>query len=82
LVLSLAVLVLTVVIAVTRRGVFRLLALIPIATVLGILLFVAAGGIILLVTWLTAAAVDLTQSPRSMSEVWSTHAPKPSDRQP
>ncbi len=47
---------LTVVIGATRRGSGRLLALVPAGTAFGILLFVAAGGIIMLATWLGAAA--------------------------
>ncbi len=47
---------LTVVIAATRRGSGRLLALVPAGTALGLLMFVYAGGIIMLATWLGAAA--------------------------
>jgi hypothetical protein len=47
---------LTVVIAATRRGSGQLLALVPAGTALGLLLFVYAGGIIMLATWLGAAA--------------------------
>jgi len=57
---NLALLVLTVVIALTRRGGYRLLALIPAATLAAVILFVIAGGVIMLVTWLTAATVALT----------------------
>ena len=47
---------LTVVIAATRGGSGRLLALVPAGTAIGLLMFVYAGGIIMLVTWLGAAA--------------------------
>jgi hypothetical protein len=47
---------LTVVIAATRRGSGRLLALVPAGTALGLVLFVYAGGITMLATWLVAAA--------------------------
>jgi hypothetical protein len=54
--LLVSLLALTVLIAARRRGVDRLLALVPAGTVIGILLFVVAGGVIMLATWLGAAA--------------------------
>ena len=59
---ELALLALTAVIARTARGTRRLLALIPLATGAGVFLMVIAGGPILLVTWLAAAAVALGPS--------------------
>lgn len=47
-----------------RRG-HRLLALIPLGTVFGILLYVTVGGVLLLGTWLTAAAVALALPARA-----------------
>lgn len=47
------------VLAVRGRGALRLLALIPFGTVAGIVLFVNAGGVILLVTWSAAAAIAM-----------------------
>ena len=59
LILDVSLLALTIVIARTLPGLYRLLALIPAGTVAGILLFVVAGGPIMLVTWLAAAAAAL-----------------------
>lgn len=47
-----------------RRG-RRLLALVPAATIAGVIVYVAAGGPILLATWLAAAALALTLPRRS-----------------
>ena len=58
-IINLALLGMTVVIARTRRGGDRLLALIPAGTVAAIIFNVLAGGIIMLVTWLIAAALAL-----------------------
>jgi hypothetical protein len=57
LILDVTLLALTIVIARTFRGRDRLLAIIPAGTVAGILLFVVAGGPIMLITWLGAATV-------------------------
>jgi hypothetical protein len=62
LILDVALLALTIVIARTFSGRYRLLAVIPAATAAGIFLFVVAGGPILLVTWLAAAAVAALMS--------------------
>ena len=56
----LALIVLTVAIALGARGRRRLLALVPAGTALGILLYVQLGGVVMLVTWLAAAAVALS----------------------
>jgi hypothetical protein len=56
LILDVALLALTIVIARTVPDRYRLLASIPAGTVAGILFFVAAGGPIMLITWLAAAA--------------------------
>ena len=55
----------TIVIARTALGRYRLLAGIPAGTVAGILLFVVAGGPVMLVTWLGAAAVAVLMSGRT-----------------
>jgi len=63
--LNVALLALTVVIARTFRGRYRLLAIIPAGTVVGILLFVFAGGPVMLVTWLGAATGAVLMSGRT-----------------
>ena len=55
--MEVSLLALTIVIARTAAGQNRLLAFIPAGTLAGILLFVVAGGPIMLVTWLVAAVV-------------------------
>ena len=50
---------LTATIAFTERGRRRLLALVPAGVMAGILLYVAAGGVIMLVAWLGAAVLTL-----------------------
>jgi hypothetical protein len=60
LILDVTLLALSIVIARTFPGRHRLFALIPAGTLAGILLFVAAGGPIMLVTWLAAAAAAVT----------------------
>jgi len=63
-VLQLGLLALTGVIAFSGRGGYRLLALVPAGTIAAIILFVVAGGPIMLATWLTAAMLALpTRSP-------------------
>ena len=54
-ILDVSLIVLVVVIARTMPRRSRLWALIPLGTVTGILLFVVAGGPVMLVTWLAAA---------------------------
>jgi hypothetical protein len=56
LIMDVALVALTVVIARTGRGGSRLLALVPAATIVGTIFFIDAGGAIMLVTWLAAAA--------------------------
>jgi hypothetical protein len=56
LILDVALLALTIVIARTARDRQRLLAVIPAGTLAGFLLFPVAGGPIMLITWLAAAA--------------------------
>jgi hypothetical protein len=56
LILDVALLTLTIVIARTAPDRYRLLAVIPAGTLAGILLFPVAGGPIMLITWLAAAA--------------------------
>ena len=65
LILEVALLALTIVITGTMRGRYRLLAVIPAGTVVGIVLFVVAGGPVMLVTWLGAAAVAVLMSGRT-----------------
>lgn len=67
-IIDLALLGMTVVIARTGRGSDRLLALIPAATVAAIIFNVWAGGIIMLVTWLAAAAVALALQTRAAAQ--------------
>ena len=57
--LDVALLALTIVIALAARDRYRLLAVIPAGTVAGIVLFPFAGGPILLITWLAAAVAAL-----------------------
>jgi hypothetical protein len=63
LVLDLALLALTIVIARRLGGRSQLYALIPAGTVAGVFLFVPAGGPILFSTWLAAAAIRSAPSP-------------------
>lgn len=65
LVMDVSLLALTIVIARTFSGRDRLLAIIPAGTVAGIFLFVAAGGPIMLITWLGAAAAAVLMAGRS-----------------
>ena len=62
LILNVALLALTIVIAWTVAGRHRLYALIPAGTLAGILLFVVAGGPVMLITWLAAAAAAVMTS--------------------
>lgn len=64
LILQVSLLVLVIVIARTFRGRHKALALIPAGTITGIVLFVAAGGPVMLVTWLGAAAAAVLMSGR------------------
>jgi hypothetical protein len=50
------------VIAATSHGRYRLLALVPFVSVAGILLFVIAGGPLMLITWVGAAGAALALS--------------------
>ena len=59
LIIDLALLALAVVIVRTGRGSHRLLALVPAATVAAIIFYTGPGGVIMLVTWLIAAALAL-----------------------
>jgi hypothetical protein len=65
LILDVALLALAVVIARTLPGRYRLLAVIPLGTLTGILIFVAAGGPVMLVTWLAAAAMAVLMPERT-----------------
>ena len=64
-IINLALLALTGVIARTGRSSHRLLALIPAGTLAAIIFNVWAGGIIMLITWLAAAAVALALHTRA-----------------
>jgi hypothetical protein len=57
--MQLGLLALTGVIAFSGRGRYRLLALVPAGTIAAIILFVVAGGPIMLASWLTAAMLAL-----------------------
>jgi hypothetical protein len=71
-ILNVTLLALTIVIARTFRGRFRLFAVIPAGTLAGILLFVVAGGPIMLVTWLAAAAAGVLTSGRAPKQARPT----------
>ena len=58
-IMNLSLLVLAGVLLVTGAGRYRLLAIAPVGTVAGVVLFVAAGGPIMLATWLAAAMLAL-----------------------
>ena len=58
-IMLLALLILSVAITLAGQGGSRLLALVPLGTVVAILLYVVAGGPLMLATWLTAAALAL-----------------------
>lgn len=65
LIMHVALLALTIVIGRTAPARYKLLAVIPAGTVAGILLFVVAGGPIMLLTWLGAAAAAILMSGRA-----------------
>jgi hypothetical protein len=58
-ILNLGLLALTLGIALLNRGAYRLAALVPAVTSAAILLYVVAGGVLMLVAWLPAAALAL-----------------------
>ena len=58
-ILNVSLAILVVVIARSKSGRSRLWTLIPLGTLTAIVLFVVAGGPVMLVTWLAAAAADL-----------------------
>ena len=68
-IMNLGLLVLAGVLLVTGPGRYRLLAIAPVGTVAGIVLFVAAGGPIMLATWLAAAALALVLPRPSVAAV-------------
>ena len=70
-IINLALLALTVVIARTGRSSHRLLALIPAGTLAAIIFNVWAGGVVMLVTWLAAAAVALALHTRAAARATS-----------
>ena len=70
-IINLALLALTVVIARTGRSSHRLLALIPAGTLAAIIFNVWAGGVVMLVTWLAAAAVALALHTRAAARAAS-----------
>jgi len=59
----------TVVVAVIGRGRLRLLATVPLATLIGFFLFESGGGVLILVAWLAAAAVTLAQPTRRAERI-------------
>jgi hypothetical protein len=61
---NIALLALTIELARSAPNRLRLLAVIPAGTVAGILFFVAVGGPVMLITWLTAAAAALMMAGR------------------
>jgi hypothetical protein len=62
--LNVSLIVLAIVIARTLPGRYALLALVPIGTLIGIVLFVVVGGPVMLVTWLGAAGAAVTVARR------------------
>ncbi len=68
-IMHLGLLVLAGAILVKGAGGYRLLAIAPVGTVAGTLLFVAAGGPIMLATWLAAAMLALVLPGRATSAV-------------
>jgi hypothetical protein len=64
LILNVSLIILVVVMARTMPGRSRLWAFIPLGTLTGILLFVVAGGPVMLVTWLGAAVAAVTVARR------------------
>ncbi len=64
-VILLSLVALAVVLVVQGRGRRRAVALIPLGTAVGIVSFVTAGGVIMLVTWLAAAATAVRWGPES-----------------
>ena len=66
-IIDLGLLALTVVTTLVGRGRRRLLALVPAATMAGITLYVIAGGVLLLATWLGAAAVAVALRTRTVA---------------
>lgn len=73
-IIELSLLALTVVMTLTGRGGYRLLALIPAATAAAIVLYVIAGGILMLATWLAAAALALALPTRTAPQAAPTTA--------
>ncbi len=71
----LALLAMSVLIPWTGHGRNRLLGLVPAGTVLALIFFVVAGGVIMLVTWLAAAAVALAKLARATDAQNVTAAP-------
>jgi hypothetical protein len=65
---------LTAVIAIGRGGAHRLLALVPAGTLAAILFSVLAGGVLMLITWLAAAALALALPRRAAARAPSTPA--------
>ncbi len=61
----LGLIVFSVAVAATGQGKRRLLAAIPVATLIGMLLFESGGGVIVLVAWLAAAALVVLDSART-----------------
>lgn len=59
----------TVAIVATHQGSRRSLALVPACTVVAVIAFVAIGGPLLLLTWLTAATVSFRTSDRQTSQI-------------
>jgi hypothetical protein len=66
--MQLGLLALTGVIAFSGRGGYRLLALVPAGTIAAIILFVVAGGPIMLASWLTAAMLALALPTRATAQ--------------
>ena len=63
-----------VVVAVAGQGRRRLLAAVPAATLIGVLLFESGGGVLILAAWLVAASIALDRPPRTASQAAPTSA--------
>ncbi len=63
---------LTVAVAVAGSGRLRLLAVVPAATLIGLMLFESGGGVLILAAWLAAAAMALGRPARTAAQAAPT----------
>ncbi len=69
----LGLIVFAVAVAATGRGSRRLLAAIPVATLVGMLLFESGGGVIVLAAWIAAAALAVLEPARTTPQSAAIH---------